>query len=145
MGQIPGEDYDLRDACTHCFNEAAALAKGTGWLNTPKYMRATFSGVVLCPPAVVGINGSWILTQLFPCEWIYVDALVGIDFTLYTVIPANESLLLVSTNERAWKPIFTGNDVGCSIEFNNNLMACTGNNHGKNGSCVLSWGPGIAL
>lgn len=143
MGQIPGEDYEQGDACTHCFNETALSDFGIGWLNTPKYMRATFFGVHLCPPAVININGAWLLTQIFPCQWGYIDANVNIQFDMYTVIPAGESSLRAFTNEGVWKPAFIANGDGCNIGFNNVLLACVGTNHSKDGSGVITWGPGI--
>jgi len=144
MGLIIGEDYEAGSDCASCWSEAIALIKGVGWKNTPKYVLATFSGVILCFGSVIAVDGEWLLTQINPCQWGYATVDIGIVYTSAIAMPFPMSTLTVFTSDGGGGNAFSGQGDPCDISFDNLITNCAGLNVAKDGNGFISWGPGIA-
>ena len=107
---------------------------------TPKYLLATFQGIIACPG--VGDpppNGTYLLTQLAPtpCFW---DLSVGALWIIYrTGLPGASDLAIWQGLDR-W--FYASVVADCVFSFNNWLV-CGAGRLGKDGTGVINWGPDI--
>jgi len=145
VGLTPGSDYEAGNLCPDCFNLDMASIKGPGWLITPKYVKVTISGVIACPGNFGDPNGSYLLTQVFPCFWTFLDATWQIRFNIHYTPHPNPYSLLQAIYVSDGKEYFSGVGPDCGTEMSNSFVIgdCGALVGGHSGSGLIRWGPGI--
>lgn len=138
MGENPDfNNWSAGVQCNHCKD---VIFDGV----TPEYVMASFSDIVKCPLAPIGIgapNGSYLLTQdaIDPCKW----GGAGPTFVITWSISPDAFLFVldVAGPARSW---FLGlGGAGCDDSFGNSLIDCDPGEWGFGGTGIITWGPSI--
>jgi len=133
-------DFETGNACAVC---SAAIFL----YNTPKYVRAKFIEIDLCP----GIPPTDLITEYIlrqdganPCKWFVGFMRDGILwecwFYLDGLVPPLECSLAFYRNGAP--PFYNANEIPCQIYFAN-MNDCDPPEIGRNGYGAITWGPEI--
>ncbi len=145
MGNIPGADYEFGNQCVKCFGEVPFIDKGTGWLNTPKYVNLTFSGILLCPGASFDPNKTFLCEQSTDCVWLGFDSNLEVGFTIAEFDGFSWTAYAACQARFVPQFYFVGGGDACQTIFENDqdIGDCPVSNGGYNGIATVEWGPGI--
>lgn len=128
--EFPG--FESGDECPLCVE---SLFNGT----TPKYVEVDVFDLELCPGAPpLELNGTFLLTQTAPCQWLGGPPGVGMVW----ILNIGQSLFTIVSG-----PVFFFSGVvaaSCIDAFVNLIVNCNPPfQMGKNGYATLWWGPTI--
>jgi len=134
MGLDPQDPiYDGGDVCAVCVLD---LFGGV----TPKYVLAVVTGIETCPgvfPPSPPPNGSFILTQIAPCQWrVFING-----YQLLWKLTDASSVFFIQDGLRFW--FYETTAVLCLDSFINRLICRPDGPWSETGIVTLFWGPQI--
>jgi len=142
MGTIPTEDYEAGNLCSVCWGAGKTFPDS----DTPKRVKATFTGITNCSGVTADPNGSYILTQTSPCIFILSAGGINIIWDIHAFIGGQWKTNITMALAPYGPNFFRGSDSLCSVSIANELIAgqCALNQaSGYGGQCAISWGPEI--
>lgn len=145
MGNTPGEDYEEGVGCDHCFGEAAMARLGVGHLIYPEWVNFNLSGIIACPFNRPATNGVFLAQSVFACYWAYGDA----EWTMHCLsgwaAPDVWKSAFWVQNLLEGKNYFYDENADCSYSYSNDntILDCGVVKGGYDGTCEVTWGPGI--